>query len=53
MTSVLIVLSGAKEWTMKDGTPHPTGFWAPEFIAPHKTFTTAGFDAFTNPSVLV
>jgi putative intracellular protease/amidase len=27
---------------MKDGTPHPTGFWAEEFIKPHKAFTDAG-----------
>jgi len=26
MPSVLMVLTGAKVWTMKDGTPHPTGF---------------------------
>ena len=44
MTSVLMVLTGASVWTMKDGTPHPTGFWAEEFIKPHKTFTDAGFD---------
>ena len=41
MTSVLMVLTGAKVWTMKDGTPHPTGFWAEEFITPHQKFTTA------------
>lgn len=44
MTSVLMVLTGANVWTMKDGTPHPTGFWAEEFVKPHKTFTGAGFD---------
>jgi putative intracellular protease/amidase len=44
MTSVLIVLTGSDVWTMKNGTPHPTGFWAEEFIKPHKTFTGAGFD---------
>lgn len=42
MKSVLIVLTGAKTWTMKDGTAHPTGFWAEEFINPHKVFTDAG-----------
>jgi len=42
MTSVLIVLTGAKVWTLKDGTAHPTGFWAEEFINPHKIFTAAG-----------
>lgn len=44
MTSVLMVLTGAKVWTMKDGTPHPTGFWAEEFITPHQKFTAAGLD---------
>jgi putative intracellular protease/amidase len=44
MTSVLMVLTGADTWTMKDGTPHPTGFWAEEFVKPHKTFTEAGFE---------
>lgn len=43
MKSVLMVLTGATTWTMKNGTPHPTGFWAEEFIAPHRTFTQAGF----------
>lgn len=42
MTSVLMVLTGAKVWTMKNGTPHPTGFWAEEFINPHKIFAAAG-----------
>ncbi|MBV9310388.1 MAG: type 1 glutamine amidotransferase domain-containing protein [Solirubrobacterales bacterium] len=44
MTKVLMVLTGADTWTMKDGTPHPTGFWLEEFVRPHKTFTEAGFD---------
>ncbi len=42
MNSILMVLTGAKIWTMKDGTAHPTGFWAEEFIKPHKVFTEAG-----------
>ena len=42
MKSILMVLTGAKFWTMKDGTAHPTGFWAEEFITPHKIFTDAG-----------
>jgi putative intracellular protease/amidase len=44
MTSVLMILTGANVWTMKDGTPHPTGFWMEEFVRPHKTFTEAGFE---------
>ena len=42
MKSILMALTGAKIWTMKDGTAHPTGFWAEEFIKPHKAFTDAG-----------
>jgi putative intracellular protease/amidase len=44
MTSVAIIMTGSSVWTMKDGTPHPTGFWAEEFVKPHRTFTSAGFD---------
>ena len=44
MPSVLIVLSAAKTWTMKDGSRHPTGFWVEEFVKPHQMFTAAGFD---------
>ena len=44
MTRVLMVLTGASTWTMKDGTPHPTGFWMEEFVRPHETFVEAGFD---------
>ncbi|MCW2983760.1 MAG: hypothetical protein JWR63_1330 [Conexibacter sp.] len=42
MPSVLMVLTGANIWTMKNGAPHPTGFWAEEFIKPHRRFTQAG-----------
>lgn len=44
MTSVLQVLSAARVWTLKDGTEHPTGFWAEEFIVPYTLFTEAGWD---------
>lgn len=44
MTKVLMILTGATVWTMKDGTPHPTGFWGEEFIKPHRAFVAAGFD---------
>ena len=42
MKSILMVLTGANIWTMKNGTAHPTGFWAEEFTKPHKVFTDAG-----------
>src|ERR1700749_112327 len=44
MTKVLLVVSGANVWTLKDGTKHPTGYWAVEFIHPHQVFTRAGYD---------
>ena len=44
MTSVAMILTSSSVWTMKDGTPHPTGFWAEEFVKPHRTFTAEGFD---------
>jgi putative intracellular protease/amidase len=43
VTEALIVLTGSNVWTMKNGFPHPTGFWAREFIEAHDTFAGAGF----------
>ncbi len=42
MASLVMVVSGAKVWTMKNATPHPTGFWSEEFVTPHRKFTEAG-----------
>jgi putative intracellular protease/amidase len=44
MTSLAMILTGSDTWVMKDGSKHPTGFWAEEFVKPHKTFTAAGLD---------
>ncbi|MGD9537312.1 MAG: type 1 glutamine amidotransferase domain-containing protein [Alphaproteobacteria bacterium] len=44
MTKVLIALTGAKEWLLKDGSTHFGGFWSPEFVYPHYHFTKAGYD---------
>ncbi|WP_022927426.1 type 1 glutamine amidotransferase domain-containing protein [Patulibacter americanus] len=44
MTKLLMLLTGADEWTLVDGSKHPTGFWAEEFVAPHKIFREAGWD---------
>ena len=44
MTTVLMVLSGADHWTLKDGTKHPTGVWAEEFVVPYLAFRDAGWD---------
>ncbi|OBH85198.1 type 1 glutamine amidotransferase domain-containing protein [Mycobacterium sp. E2989] len=42
MAKVLFVVSGASYWTLKDGTRHPTGYWAEEFAAPYRELTNAG-----------
>jgi putative intracellular protease/amidase len=42
MPSALIVLTGSKVWTMKDGTPHPTGFWLREFMEAYNAFLNGG-----------
>lgn len=44
MPSVLIVLSAATRWTQADGSQRPTGYWAEEFVEPHRAFTAAGLD---------
>jgi putative intracellular protease/amidase len=38
MARILIVLSGSDHWTLNDGTRHPTGYWAEEFVVPHRAF---------------
>jgi putative intracellular protease/amidase len=44
MSSVLMVLTSAKFWSQKDGTQRPTGFWAEEFVVPHRILIEAGVD---------
>lgn len=44
MKKVLMVLSGAAFWELKDGSQHPTGFWAEEFIVPDRMFRDAGLE---------
>jgi len=44
MTAVLFVVSASDHWTLKDGTLHPTGFWAEELAEPHRLFRAAGWD---------
>jgi putative intracellular protease/amidase len=41
--TVLLLMTGASEWTLVDGSKHPTGFWADELVAPHRVFTEAGW----------
>lgn len=42
MSKILFVVTGAKYWTLADGTKHPTGYWAEELVAPYRAFTQAG-----------
>jgi putative intracellular protease/amidase len=44
VTRVLMILTGAKVWTMKNGDPHETGFWVEELMRPYQAFTAAGFE---------
>ena len=43
-TRVLFVVSAADGWTLKDGSVHPTGYWAEELAVPHRMFREAGWD---------
>ncbi|MET8966120.1 type 1 glutamine amidotransferase domain-containing protein [Streptomyces sp. NPDC004074] len=43
MTRILMVLSGVDYWTLADGSKHPSGYWAEEFVVPHRILTQAGF----------
>lgn len=44
MRHALFVLSAADGWTLKDGTVHPTGYWAEELTEPHRVLSEAGWD---------
>ncbi|MBV8348553.1 MAG: type 1 glutamine amidotransferase domain-containing protein, partial [Mycolicibacterium sp.] len=44
MAKILFVVTGASYWTLKDGTRHPTGYWAEEFAAPYSEVTGAGHE---------
>ena len=42
MANILMVVSAADSLTMKDGSEHPTGYWAEELVVAHQTLTQAG-----------
>ena len=42
MANILMVVSAADSLTMKDGSEHPTGFWAEELVVAHQTLRDAG-----------
>ncbi|WP_212998746.1 type 1 glutamine amidotransferase domain-containing protein [Winogradskya consettensis] len=44
MTKILFIMTAAATWTLKDGTKHPTGFWAEEAVTPYELFKQAGHE---------
>jgi putative intracellular protease/amidase len=42
MANILMVVSAANSLTMKDGSEHPTGFWAEELVEAHRALLGAG-----------
>ncbi|MEU2251890.1 type 1 glutamine amidotransferase domain-containing protein [Nocardia xishanensis] len=42
MAKVLFVMTGVDYWTLADGTKHPTGYWAEEFVVPFEALKGAG-----------
>jgi putative intracellular protease/amidase len=42
MARVLMIVSAADSLTMRDGTEHPTGFWAEELVVAHQVLRAAG-----------
>ncbi|HSL36866.1 MAG TPA: type 1 glutamine amidotransferase domain-containing protein, partial [Arthrobacter sp.] len=42
MASILMVVSAADSLTMRDGSEHPTGYWAEELVVSHQTLRNAG-----------
>jgi putative intracellular protease/amidase len=41
---VLVILTAARKLSLKDGRQRPTGFWAEEFVEPHRALIAAGVD---------
>src|ERR1700694_3896222 len=44
MAKLLFVMTATSYWTLKEGTRHPTGYWAEEFAAPYRALTGAGHE---------
>ena len=40
MANILMVVSAADSLTMRDGSEHPTGYWAEELVVSHQTLRT-------------
>ncbi|MFC8520756.1 type 1 glutamine amidotransferase domain-containing protein [Streptomyces sp. NPDC057257] len=41
MAKILFVMTGADQWSLADGSKHPTGFWAEEATVPYEAFKAA------------
>lgn len=52
-TKVLMVISAADRWTLKDGTVRPSGYWAEEVARPHQIFTEAGWEITVATPIIV
>ncbi|GAA0923060.1 MULTISPECIES: type 1 glutamine amidotransferase domain-containing protein [Streptomyces violaceusniger group] len=44
MAKILFVMTGADQWTLADGTKHPTGYWADEAVVPYEALKAAGHE---------
>ena len=44
MSRIAYLVTSAREMTLADGTPHPTGYFAEEALTPYERFEAAGFD---------
>ncbi|MFR9749494.1 type 1 glutamine amidotransferase domain-containing protein [Nocardia sp. 004] len=44
MSKILFVMTGVDYWTLADGSKHPTGFWAEEFVVPFEKLKAAGYE---------
>ncbi len=44
MNRIAYLVTSAREMTLADGTPHPTGYFAEEALKPYERFVDAGFD---------
>lgn len=42
MSDILMIVTAATSLTMKDGSGHPTGFWAEELVTAHRDLVAAG-----------
>jgi putative intracellular protease/amidase len=44
MSKILIILTRESRLRLLDGTEHPSGFWAEEFVVPYERFIKEGYD---------